>query len=256
MENLLATVTVQLFYHPVKAPEREWSPQQIASGVLIKTQGEHFLITAKHVLREISINDIIIFLNRDNYIRLTGEIGWYELDNTYDNLDILILKLEADLVNQFIKQYQFLDSVSIDFFHNYKPENKYILFGFINGKTKLKNKTFLADSFFFLTEMVWFKKIADLGLNYVENITLKYNRRKQTSLFGGNLEMGPRDLTGLSGGGIWHVIQDKINPNLYNCSLVGIMTEHLRGTNRGVIVGTKICLITGILKIRFSISLK
>jgi len=100
----------------------------------------------------------------------------------------------------------------------------------------------------YLTQLTTFKKATDLGLNYTSNMTLKYNRRKQTSLFGNQIQIGPKDLTGLSGGGIWHVVQDKDKPYLQHCSLVGIMTEQLHAINRGIIVGTKICLILEILK--------
>jgi len=53
-------------------------------------------------------------------------------------------------------------------------------------------------------------------------------------------KMGPKDLKGLSGGGIWLSVAGK-RVNTYRYILVGIMIEER--LERGFIIGTKINLI-------------
>ena len=253
METVLLKSTPQLFHFLAKPNNENVIPEQVASCVLFKTDNEYFLITAKHVFDNIQLSDVIILLNEGNSVRLYGEVGFFIKANEHDNLDIAIIKLDSSIAEQLKQRYSFLHYKNIDFIHEYNETNTYMLLGFINDQTRLKGKTFLSTPFGFLTQIKPLNKINDLGLNDIENITLKYNRRKQGFLFDEIKQFGPTDLTGLSGGGIWHVRQARDKPHLQYCFLVGIMIEQLRGTNRGIVVGTKICLALEILKRYFGV---
>ncbi len=256
MKMELLNFTPQLFYHPTETSKQHFAPQQIASSVLFKTDKDYFLITAKHAFKEIKISDVIILLNEGGSIRLYGDMAFFIKHNQYDNLDIAVLKLDVEQTQRIKERYSFLHYKNIDFTHDYVETNTYMLLGFINDQTQLKGKNFLSTPFGFLTQIKRLNKIYDLGLNEIENFTLRYNRRKQGFLFDKVKQFGPKDLTGLSGGGIWHTRQHPDKPYLQYCFLVGIMIEQLRGTNRGIVVGTKISLILGILKSYFGIALE
>lgn len=249
MENILLNFTPQLYYYN----SQNLRPEQIASGVLFILKGDYFLITAKHVFDNIQISEVIIFLNGDNVVQLSGNIGFHIIQNRHDNLDIAILKLSNELSDKIKERYTFLHYKNIDFSHIYSASNNYMLLGYINHQTELKGRTFSATPFGFLTQIKTLKKIGDLGLNDRENITLKYSRRRQTFLFDDTVSFGPRDLAGLSGGGIWHCKTDKNKPHIQCCFLVGIMIEQLRGTNRGIIVGTKVNMSLQILSEYFGV---
>lgn len=256
IEISLSKYTPQLYYFPIINNEfKHKAPEQIASAVLFTTGTDNFLITAKHVFNNIQPNDIIIFLNGDSTVRLSGDIGFFVIQDRHDNLDIAILKLSIELSVGLKHCYSFLHYKNIDFSHEYADNNTYMLLGYINHQTKLKSKVFTAPPFVFLTKIKPLKKITELGLNNIENITLKYSRRQQSFLFDNVISFGPKDLTGLSGGGIWFCRADKGTPHLQYCSLVGIMTEQLRGTNRGIVVGTKIKFSLHILAQYFKITL-
>jgi len=252
-ENSLLNFTPQLYYCPTKKNIIEKKIlEQVASGVLINTGSDNFLITANHVFKNIQINEIIVLINGES-VQLIGKIGFYIIENGHDNLDIAILKLSNELSDKIKKKYAFLHYKNIDFSHTYHPDNMYMLLGFINHQTKLKGHTFLATPFGFLTQTKTLKKIETTGLNYRENITLKYNRRKQTFISEEKKSIGPRDLTGLSGGGIWHSKAGKEQPHIECYFLVGIMIEQLGGTNRGIVVGTKINTLLQILSEYFGV---
>ncbi|HEX7904685.1 MAG TPA: hypothetical protein VF487_12455 [Chitinophagaceae bacterium] len=252
---ILLNFTAQLFYYPIKSTNQNVIPVQVASSVLFKTDNDYFLVTAKHVFSDVKLSDIIILLNDGNAVQLYGEIGFFIVNKPHDNLDIAILKLDMEIVKQLEHQYSFLHYKNIDFSHDYNETNNYMLLGFINKQTELKGKTFQSTPFGFLTQLKRMNKLSDLRLNDIENIALRYNRRKQTFLFNDVKQLGPQDLTGLSGGGIWFVRQYACKPHLQYCSLVGIMIEQLRGTNRGIVVGTKIYLAFEILEKHFGVAL-
>lgn len=254
-EFQLLNFTPQLYYHPMLSNEvNEKKPEPIASSILLLIGTGHFLITAKHVFNEININDVIILsTNENSSVRLYGKMGYFIINGRHDNLDIAILKLSIEHAELLTKTYSFLHYANIDFSHNFSSENNYMLLGFIHHQTRLKEKYFSPVPFGFLTNTKSLKKIDKFGLNERDNITLKYNRRNQGYLYDKFPSFGPKDLSGLSGGGIWHCKKDKSNPNLQHCSLVGIMTEQLHG--RGIIVGTKIALALQIFYSYFNIKL-
>lgn len=248
--------TPQLYYYPFyteddKQKVLSTAPKQVGSCVLFKTDSEFFLITAKHIFEGIQISDIIIFLNDDNPIRLPMEAGYFIPLQEHDNRDILIIKISIELSLKIKSKYSFLPYKNIDFRHLFSFDNVYMLLGFINKQTISKMHEFLATPFGFFTTIKHLKKIEEIGFNYFENITLRYNRRKQSFLGDSIINLGPKDLKGLSGGGIWYCHKDFKNSNLNYCFLVGIMIEER--TNRGIIIGTKINLALEILYHRFGI---
>jgi len=104
----------------------------------------------------------------------------------------------------------------------------------------LERYEFKVEYFGFLTNFRRYKKIEKMGFSYSNNITLEYNRRKQSYFDEDIPKFGYKDLKGLSGGGIWLSVEGK-NPGTFNYILVGIMIEER--IDRGFIIGTKIDLI-------------
>lgn len=250
----LLNFTPQLYYLPLdQTGAQHIAPEQIASSVLFTTGSDNFIITAKHVFKDITLNDIIIFLNDDKILRLSGNIGFFMIPDRHDNLDIAIIKLNTELSGYLKQRYLFLHYKNIDFSHEFTNDKTYMLVGFINHKTKLKGKVLSVTPFGLLTKIKTLKNITKLGLNDIENITLEYSRRKQTFLPDTKISFGPKDLTGLSGGGIWYCKSDRMRPQLQYCFLVGIMIEQL--PNKGIVVGTKIKSALQILTQYFKIGL-
>ncbi|HET7117047.1 MAG TPA: hypothetical protein VFI29_11180 [Hanamia sp.] len=259
MDISLLYYTPQLYYYPFYTEEDKRKvlkavPEQVGSCVLFKTDKEFFLITTKHSFDHIQASDIIIFLKGDNIIHLPNDTGFNISTKQLDNIDMLIIRLPFDIVEKLSTRYSFLHYKNIDFNHNFDLEKPYMLLGFINRQTDLKNNKFSATPFGFLTTTKQYKKIDTLGFTYFENIILKYNRRKQSFLFDTTISFGPKDLKGLSGGGIWYCQQDLQRPHLNFCFLVGIMIQER--TNRGIMIGTKIRFAIDILYQHFGVALK
>jgi hypothetical protein len=64
------------------------------------------------------------------------------------------------------------------FNHIFDEELFYMLFGFVNKKTSLKNHAFYVGSFGYLTGIRRYRKIEKLGFNYDNNVTLEYSRKQ------------------------------------------------------------------------------
>lgn len=132
--------------------------------------------------------------------------------------------------------YSFLPYRNLGFKHEFDEELFYMLYGFINKKTKLESHAFFVEPFGYLSTFRRYKKIEKFGFSYENNVTLEYSR-KQSYLDDNVRMLGYKDLKGLSGGGIWLSVEGRM-PNTYNYILVAIMIEER--IERGFIVGTRI----------------
>lgn len=235
--------TVQLYYSPIKEDTstdiKDSPPQQIASGVLIKGTSQYLLLTCKHVFDNIRIDDVIILTSEGFAIRLPNEAAFINDDK--DSIDLALIRFKSEKLKALKSHYSFLPSKYLGFEHIFDEELWYMLFGFINKRTTLEGSLFYVESFGYLTGIRHYKKLESLGFSYDNNITLEYNRRKQENFDDDDVrKFGPRDLRGLSGGGIWLSVAGK-KRNTYNYILVGIMIEER--IDRGFVIGTKISLI-------------
>ncbi len=234
--------TTQLYYYPIKkntpSHTNNSPPIQIASGILIKKASDHFLLTCKHVFDNIKSDDVIILTSAGFSVRLPNKVKFIDSDN--NSIDLALIQLKAERVKELKSHYSFLPNKNLGFNHIFNNELFYMFFGFINKKTFLKRFEFEVESFGYLTSYRHYKKIEKIGFNYDNNVTLEYNRRKQSDFDDDVPKFGYRDLKGLSGGGIWLSVAGK-KPASFNYILVGIMIEER--IDRGFIVGTKIGLI-------------
>lgn len=237
--------TVKLYY----SPEKEYTsmdiddippPQQIASGVLVRNGSKFFLLTCKHVFDNINVNDVVILASFWFAVRLPIKATFINNDN--DSIDLAVVPIKGARISVLKSRFSFLPSKYLGFNHAFDEDLYYMLYGYINKRTKRDGREFHSEPFGYLTGIKNFKKIEKLGFDYENNITLEYNRRKQSYLYDDSetRSFGPKDLKGMSGGGIWLSV-DGSKPDTYDYLLVGIMIEER--IERGFLIGTKIDII-------------
>lgn len=238
--------TVQLYYAPIKKDESldidDSPPEQIASGVLIKNASKHFLLTCKHVFDGIKLEDVVILTSGGWSVRLPDDVEF--INDEKDNVDLALIQLKSYRLKELKRRYSFLSSKYLGFDHVFDEELWYMLYGYINKRTVLDNYAFYSEPFGFLTGIRHYRNFEKLGFSYENNISLEYNRRKQTYLDDEDeiRRFGPKDLRGLSGGGIWLSVAGK-KEDTYEYILVGTLIEER--IERGFLIGTKIGLIKG-----------
>lgn len=234
--------TVQLYYFPfsetIRSIDREDAPVQIASGILIKGRSKHFLLTCKHVFEHIKISDVIILTSSGFSVRLPDEIKF--INNATDSIDLALVEIKKERLSELKFRYSFLPHKNLAFDHVFDEDLFYMLYGYINKRTELKDHAFDVESAGFLTNIRNYRKFEELGFNYSENISLEYNRRKLGDFDNDNRQMGPKELKGMSGGGIWLSVVGR-KKDTYRYLLVGVMIEER--LERGFIIGTKIGVI-------------
>lgn len=231
--------TVQLYYHPAGGAFDENLPFQIASGVLVRKYKKHFLLTCKHVFDNINPSDVIILTPSLFVVRLPVEITF--VNGVTDNIDLALSEFKGHRLAMLKSYYSFLPYRNLGFGHVFDEDLYYMLYGYINKRTKLKDYAFEAESFAYLTTFRHYRNFEKLGFSYHENISLEYNRRKQADFEDDTVvQMGPKELKGMSGGGIWLSVAGR-KRDTYRYLLVGIMIEER--LDRGFIIGTQIGLI-------------
>lgn len=222
-------------------------PEPLASSILVNIGG-YFLITANHVFENKRLDEVILFVGSEKIVTLCGDTAFYKPIGSRDNIDLFIVKLDDPLVNIIKTRYQFLHHKNIDLSESSVFSKPYVFFGFIANKTKLKRKTFESSPFSMCTVSKEIPLDDKPGFSNKETLYLSYNRRKQSYLDRSSRNIGPGDLQGLSGGGVWEIIKEN-RPEL---KLAGIMIEER--LNKGYIIATKAYLIVDLLHQRFRIS--
>jgi len=235
----IAKYTVQLYHHQANKPFDEIIPSQIASGVLVRKHEKYFLLTCKHVFDHIAPSDVIILTTSFFAIRLPDEIKF--INNATDSIDLALVEFKGHRLVMVKRYYFFLPYRNMGFNHVFSEDLYYMLYGYINKRTELKDYAFQAESFGYLTTFRRYRKFEKLGFNYEENISLEYNRRKQGDFEDDTVvQLGPKELKGMSGGGIWLSVAGR-KRETYRYLLVGVMIEER--LDRGFIIGTKVKLI-------------
>lgn len=231
--------TVQLYYNPAGGAFGENVPFQIASGVLIRKYKKHFLLTSKHVFDHIIPSNVIILTPSLFVVRLPAQVTF--INSVTDNIDLALVELKGHHLAMLKSYYSFLSYRNLGFGHVFDEDLFYMLYGYTNKRTKLKDNAFEAESFGYLTTFRHYRNFEKLGFSYEENISLEYNRRKQSDFEDDTVvQMGPKELKGMSGGGIWLSVAGR-KRGTYRYLLVGIMIEER--LDRGFIIGTQIGLI-------------
>ena len=231
-----------------------------ASGIFLKVDGIHFLLTAGHVLSEngndINPEDVGIMIGNIYHI-LNGHVKYTDtnVDSTNSKIDLTIWKLEDErVVNDLLMKYKFLEPDAIDIDHLPTIKPNYLIVGFPITRTKLKPSThsIKVDPFMFLTKQMKGNVYTKLAFETHSNIILEYRKRKIRN-FNGTAGQGP-DPYGLSGCGLWHLPELKIDlDGKVPHKLVGIMTEWHSAHN--AVVATRIHIVTEVIRKEFGLSL-
>jgi hypothetical protein len=77
----------------------------LATGVLLKNEDGHFLVTARHVCNQLGTQGPFIPLSTNNFLQLSGKWKYIEMQRLYHNIDVAVLKLEYRLIPHVLTTY-------------------------------------------------------------------------------------------------------------------------------------------------------
>lgn len=231
-------------------------PEPYASGVLIKVEGNHFLLTAGHVVEDVNPEDVGVMINNTFFI-LEGEVKYARPSDSEQNdkIDLAVWELNDEVIDSLSAKYKFLEFQDIEYDHQTTTEPKYLIVGFPVTRSKLNVKTakIKVAPFIFLTKQAEEKFYERLGFEKHSTLLLDYRKAKIESFDTKLVLQGPKP-QGISGCGLWYLPKLIVNEGQkVPVKLVGIMIEHHNQFN--VVVATRIHVVTEILRRDFGINI-
>lgn len=216
------------------------------TGVLIQIQDHYFLISAAHVFDR--YRDLFIPLSKDYEIIKPGGTTFYNNPANRDGIDVAVLKLDNYCVSHLLSRYSFLQADDLAINHTFKDGECYTFLGYPATKSKVLYKTDIFDSttFFHFTSPVKSEEYSKLNRNPAISVVASYDKKlaynSKNNIFG----TGP-DLHGISGCGLWFTDPSHLSTGVIKPKLTAIMTDW-PVKNRSIIIGTRIDVITGIIR--------
>ena len=222
------------------------------TGVLLKVNSLHFLVTAAHVADNLN-QEIHVGINESTVLRLGGNILTNNITGTReaDRLDLCVVKLCEESILKLSKLYSFLDISEIELNHDFKEFPMYEFVGFPYTKSKYNKykKRLKSVPYHYITIPCKAKAYEELKCNPKINVVLNYERKKVFNFRKKTHQIGP-ELYGISGCGLWYVPSQN-NPSIEPIKKLVAIINEWPVNNRKYLVGTRIDLFTEIIRQKF-----
>ncbi|BDU25130.1 hypothetical protein FLGSB24_18740 [Flavobacterium sp. GSB-24] len=218
------------------------------TGVFIQIQDHYFLISASHVFDR--YRELFIPLSRDYEIIKPGGTTFYnnEANRDRDGVDVAVMKLDDYCVSNLLKRYNFLQAEDLAINHIFQNEEYYTFLGHPSTRSKILWNTniFNSTTFFHFSTPEKNEDYLKFDRNPAVNVVTSYNKKNAFNSKNNTFGTGP-DLHGISGCGLWFTDPRDLSTGIIKPKLTAIMTDWPI-KNRSVIVGTRIDVITGIIR--------
>jgi hypothetical protein len=238
----LSSTTVQFFYENKKG-----LPEATGSGLFFEVENRHFVITAAHVIAE-HPNDTYIIVGTEGII-LGGLLHFVALHNSEkrkdDKIDLAFIELDNSLINLIKSQYRFLtlDDIQVD--HSINESFQYLSYGYPVTKTKFKNiqgeRVIVTSPFIYNSTILPNFNHARFGFRQDVHIAIKFSGEIKSNV--NKLPHLAPDVSGISGSGLWYLLNFPFPEVLENRKLVGIVIERVKELDNKAIVAVSIDLI-------------
>lgn len=231
------------FTYPVFVNAKNERPDLIASSVVICLDSRIFLITASHVLDQISnANSPFYIATEGKFVALEGQFI-RSVNENRDNFDIAFIELDKEFVNKnrinFVREKYLMinkkfEQVHLSLIHGY-PCSKNKQGKALNGGTKFQSYAYSYSGKVDKSFNRWekFEKLPSV------HTCMKYGKAKDIH---GKIITPPSPM-GISGGGLWLVPNSFSPTNVY---LEGIFIEYYRRDN--ISFSTKISWIVDFIR--------
>lgn len=259
----IAQYSIQLFHND--APHWESSPPEpVGTGVLIKYEDNHFIVSAAHVLQpyatkqkrnpyseesdyddsqEAFLSLVNIGFYHDGFYYPIKEVTFTNITGEVEDLiDIAVIKLEIEIVEE-LSGKQFVDYNLIEFNHTVTTQNRYFVYGYPAEWTDLKSDKIIRKPFKIITSGIDASTVGGLKFDAQYNLLIGYDPKSLVGKNGNVLNIFSPN--GISGCGLWYYGTDG------QLKLLGIMTENkIEKERMPFMMATRIDIVIDILKHR------
>lgn len=253
ISDSISHFTVQFFFDNKKG-----LPKATGSGIFLEVENRHFVITAAHVIAEHPNDTYIVIGNAGVY--LGGLLHYVALQASQkrndDKIDLAFIELDKAVIDLIKTQHKFLTLNDIQIGHVPTSKLQYLAFGYPSTKTKLKKvrneNLILASPFSYNSKIHPDFKYERFGFRNDIHIAIKF-----TGEIISNINKAPHlapDLAGISGSGLWYLINFPSIEIVQQRRLVGITIERVNELDNKVLIAISIDVLTEFLRNNLGIS--
>jgi len=204
-----------------------------SSAVLLKIEGDHYLITAAHCLSQGGKTIQVSILDENGVPHLIKGLVAIQRGES-DSIDVAVVKLSDKSVQAVSKAYAFIDATcQVMLNDNIKHQTDYLIVGYPNSGTRIDNKKRKVrySPLVHISQSASPEVCTKLNVNHSVSLLLSYNQRKSTFIERKELNMAP-DPIGISGGGLWYIPRYDL-PAVEGVQylLCGVLVEHYSNHN-------------------------
>lgn len=221
----------------------------LGCGIFLKINEDRYLISAGHLLNLKDWPKLMVPGADDKMVCLNGVVVTTYKDEKTDNpIDFALLKFSSRQNKHFDKgNLAFCNPSNIIVNHKVEENGYYVIAGYpVTGVTKTSGKAeFKPIPVKFLTYPIKTEKYEKHGFNPDHYILVKYQRKLAS--FGSKQKQITKELTGISGSGLWYVPNwNDLKNGVPKFYLVGIMVENYK--DKGFLVALRIDFATETVK--------
>jgi len=218
------------------------------SGVFYENEKGLYILSAAHVFDEI---DKLLIPFKGKLVKLNYEkVISTSLDSTRDNdlVDLSACLLNKEFGKELKESYLFINNNRIELEHDTGNNNSYLVCGYPANRVNIdrRNSRIEVDMFNLLTKINDDFDKHKYSDNYHNHIFTSYPR-KVKKLEGDSLMLYNKNPEGISGSGIWTLVQNAQDDILHiEVKLVGINIEHWH-KDMSCFISTKIDLLIDVI---------
>ncbi|SIN85646.1 hypothetical protein [Chitinophaga niabensis] len=249
--EIILTATCELFIY--KKNTKILIPW--GSGLLLRHNGNHYLLSCAHVLCDLKGEIGPFFLMNGEVSTIGGKIcqtnPHFWGNRKQDHYDIAVIKLNDSTIDFIQRKYMFFEMGHIKTGH-IKTENSLCMcIGYPSSYTKkeiISSSVFISNPGYSLVTRLSKSDINIPGYNEDHHFAVNYSIGKVSSFTNtGKKKRGPNPY-GMSGGGLW-LVESQDKSDLHTARLIGINREYI--ANKSLLISTRIDFFIDIIRQNF-----
>lgn len=228
--------------------------EALGSGVLLRIDGDIFLVTAAHILNHENWHLLVIPGVGDSMITLQGEMCSTYMANNESNIDFAVLKLYPKM-HKYLERYVPLESNEIAMNHKLIATDNYLVSGFpvrkISKRKENEILVYTADPLTLLTFNASKKRYSKHNFDDQTHILVQFQQKLKA--FGSSMIIRVVNPQGISGSGLYYLPAfnkpQSIKPDP---ALIGIMIENHK--DKGFMAAIRIDAIIEVVRSHFTMN--
>lgn len=201
----------------------EFDKSIYASSLLVHYMDNILLITASHVIDVLGHDQLYIF-NGVSLEKLQCNALLVKSSSKFDSVDLSILRLSDHSIKMLSKMHKVMSLDSIDNSLRNRPGLIYLVIGYPYSKNRFRSIVKSPTALFYFGSEVEETMYKELKTDQSKEFILRIEKENIQDMNPDNIIQDLPYLNGISGGGVWCIVNPDINDLLPPCP-IGIVRE-------------------------------